>query len=289
MVFRKSLLRLQGPLHQLPATNRLKSAELAGVSLSLSESLSLVFTPLAIKVGIWCILAQCVLYLFFKCNGFNLLPKSNVWSTMPSYTAHQVMVFPLMACLVWQGMAEWFLGTSEATTPQDRLLQGSFFSEIVIGIMLWDIPVTTLTPQLRNLPMTIHHVAMVVTAALSLGVWSDGAPLFGYYAPFFFGVTEVSTLPLIVMDLSKSYGLPSPEWAGPLFAFLFLTVRAVYFPYVSITSVLPDIHKVAAKGIYRKALYVMTLLNMLFTILQLYWGTLVVQEIITAIVTSGNT
>ena len=92
--------------------------------------------------------------------------------------------------------------------------------------MLWDLPVTAITPQLRNWPMMIHHVAMLVTAALSLGICSNGAPLFGYYAPFFFGASEVSTLPLVVMDVLKCHELPSPDWLGPLFAFLFLTVAS---------------------------------------------------------------
>ena len=28
---------------------------------------------------------------------------------MPSYTAHQVIVLPLMVYLVWQGIVEWFV------------------------------------------------------------------------------------------------------------------------------------------------------------------------------------
>jgi len=70
------------------------------------------------------------------------------------------------------------------------------------------------------------------------------------------------------------------DLAGPLFAFLFLAVRFIYFPYVSITRVLPDIKNVASNGTYTNALYGMGLLNVLFTVLQLYWGSLVIREII---------
>lgn len=241
-------------------------------------SMESILSPLAIKVAVACLLAQGLLYCFFR-----LFPQGSVWSNAPSYTAHQVIVFPLMTFLVWKGTIEWFFCKKKGDnlTAQDRVLQGSDFSDIVLAIMLWDIPVTILTPKLRNTPMMIHHVAMVVTAALSLGVWSNGTQLFGYYAPFYFGVTEVSTLPLVTMDLCKSKNLVAPSWVGPLFAFLFLTVRAVYFPIVSVTQVLPDILDVAAKqGIYPRVLYFMALLNVLFTILQLYWGSLVVQGII---------
>ena len=195
-----------------------------------------------------------------------------------------------MVYLVWQGIFEWFFrdkSVDQFTTSQDRVLQGSYFSDIVVGIMLWDLPITAITPQLRNWPMMIHHVAMLVTAAFSLGICSNGAPLLGYYAPFFFGASEVSTLPLVVMDVLKSHELPSPDWLGPLFAFLFLTARALYFPYVT-CNVLLDIRNVTSKGIYPKALYSMALLNMLFTILQLYWGILVVQGLIKVIKSGGT-
>lgn len=287
MVFRKSsMLRLSASeiSRLLPplSTVQLEPAnlDLIGGDVTSTDE-SVVFTPLALTVGLGCLLAQCILYIFFRSNGFSLLPKSNTWSAAPSYTAHQVIVFPLMVYLVWKGTIEWFFGNhTNDSTAQDRIVQGSYFSDSVLGIMTWDIPITILTPKLRNWPMIIHHVAMVVTAALSLGVWSQGTRLFGYYAPFYFGLTEVSTLPLVVMDLMKTNNRVAPDWLGPLFAFLFLTVRALYFPYVSVASVLPDIRQAARKGIYRSSLYSMAVLNILFTLLQLYWGSLVVKELV---------
>lgn len=262
-----------------PTTLQLETANLViGGDVKINKS---VLTPLALKVGLGCLVAQCVLYTFFRCNGFGLLPTGSVWSTAPSYTAHQVIVVPLMMYLVWQGTVEWFFGNnSNDDTAQDRILQASKFCDYVLGIMSWDIPITILTPNLRSWPMMIHHVAMVITAALSLGIWSDGKELFGYYAPFFFGVTEISTLPLVAMDLLESKGLASPTWLGLSFAVLFLSVRALYFPFVSVTRVLPDIRQLTSKDIYPKPLHAMAVLNVLFTLLQLHWGSLIVQELI---------
>ena len=274
----------------LPTENKLLSTmDLGLVGGGLSNEASsvsrLVFTPLALKVGLTCLMAQFVLYAFFRSSQL----EGGQWSAAPSYAAHQVIVFPMMLYLVWQGLVEWFSEGRQDSTAMDRIVQGNYFSDIILGMMVWDIPVTAFTPKLRNMPMMIHHVAMVVTAALSMGVWSDGTRLFGYYAPFFFGLTEVSTLPLVIMEFLNSNPdlVSSNTWlqrihgfAGPLFAFLFLTIRAIYFSYVSVTCVLPDIVKVASKGIYVKPLYTMALLNVLFTLLQLYWGSLVVQEII---------
>jgi len=280
---------LQSAIHsnrELSATMQLETAKLVGGHLVMNDSSSVIFSVLAVKVGLGCLLAQCVLYVVFKSG----MPKGSTWSTAPSYTAHQVIVLPLMINLVLHGTAEWFFSNEKQhdSTAEQRIVQGSCFSDLIVGIMVWDIPVTLLTPQLRNLPMMLHHVAMLVTASLSLGVWSDGKGLFGYYAPFFFGISEISTLPLVVMDLMTYKGLASPAWLGPLFAFLFLTVRAIYFPYVSVTRVLPDIKEVTSKGIYPKALHAMAVLNVLFTLLQLYWGALVVQELV-KLATSGTT
>ncbi len=233
-----------------------------------------IFTPLALKVGLGCLLVQCLLCAFFRLYGTGVLSKGG-----PSYTAHHVIVLPLMVYLVWNGVVQWFLRDGNNKTAENRIVQGSYFSDLVIGIMAWDIPVTILTKELRNGPMMLHHIAMMFTAALSLGVWSDGARLFGYYAPFFFGVTEISTLPLVTMDILKKNDLSAPGWLGPLFAFLFLTVRVLYFPYMSVTRVLPDIKEVSSKGIYPKPLYTMAVLNVVFSLLQLYWGLLVVQAL----------
>jgi hypothetical protein len=73
------------------------------------------------------------------------------------------------------------------------------------------------------------------------------------------------------------------EAARIAFAVLFLLVRTGWFPYVSVAGVLRDIllldpdHQPRGDWL---GLYVMAGLNMSFSVLQLYWGSLVIKQVI---------
>jgi hypothetical protein len=66
------------------------------------------------------------------------------------------------------------------------------------------------------------------------------------------------------------------------FAVLFLLVRTVWFPYVSVAGVLADIVRLDRDQVPPGdwiGLCVMAGLNMSFSALQMYWGSLVVRQI----------
>jgi hypothetical protein len=87
-------------------------------------------------------------------------------------------------------------GTNEAYRLTGPNTHGHL-SEFVLGMMaFWDIPTSALTKDLRKPAMLIHHVLMFFTAAVALGFLSEGRPLLAYYAPFFFGAVELSSLPV---------------------------------------------------------------------------------------------
>jgi hypothetical protein len=87
-------------------------------------------------------------------------------------------------------------------------------------MFFWDIPVSATTKELRQPAMLLHHVLMFFTAAVALGFLSGGRPLLAYYAPFFFGAVELSSLPVRLIDSANrivSLGVSLP------FKFGFLT------------------------------------------------------------------
>jgi hypothetical protein len=153
--------------------------------------------------------------------------------------------------------------------------------------------------------MIFHHFAMVGTAAVSMGLLSEGRPLLGYYAPFYFGLIELSSLPLIVVDLfhpkHKEWNAyltsdAAPSWlqtvnelARVCFAVTFTAMRTIWFPYVSFFFVLPDVWSVSKEA--RKdpdnnsdvpiaGIHIMATFNILFSCLQIYWGILVIRQIV---------
>jgi hypothetical protein len=73
------------------------------------------------------------------------------------------------------------------------------------------------------------------------------------------------------------------ETARIVFAVLFLLVRTLWFPYVSVVGVLADIVQLDPDhhphGDWL-GLYVMSGLNISFSVLQMYWGSLVIKQIV---------
>ena len=264
------------------------------------------FTPFAVLTGACCAVVQVGAYLLLVTNFFGKGP----WSIMPSFTAHQIVVIPVLFYLSIQGLRDFNIrevigATATTTTAVERVTSPmhGHFSEFVLGMMFfWDIPTGLCTPALREVPMILHHIGMFVTAAISMGILSNGVPIFAYYAPFYFGIVEISSIPLIIVDIfhpkHKAWNmyLNSNERSGwimklndtarPLFALLFILVRMVAFPYISIMGVLRDALHVTSLPLEQRndvpnlPLYIIAFLNVAFSCLQFYWGTLLIRQII---------
>jgi len=105
-------------------------------------------------------------------------------------------------------------------------------------------------------------------------------------------MTEVSSIPLVFISLSKYY-VAEPgslfaslvEVAGPLFAISFFYYRVFLWWKVSY-GLWSDAYYVLSKGIAEKyrpgkvhALYLILVINALLGVLQLYWFSLILKEL----------
>jgi len=147
-------------------------------------------------------------------------------------------------------------------------------------------------------------------------------PIGSCYAPVFLGIVELSSIPLQIVDLFhphkgqghwytyinsdnvddnhqgdnngsdnnerklKSMLRNLNELCRQLFAFLFLLVRGIYFPYVVIGDVVPNILK-AFRTVYPRYLVplgITFVFSVGFALLQMYWTVLVVQQILKALI-----
>jgi len=136
-----------------------------------------------------------------------------------------------------------------------------------------------------------------------------------YYASFYFGAIELSSLPLLIVDIfhpkHKDWHAyltrpDSPKWLSLLndvaracFAILFVLVRTLWFPYVSFFGVLYDVVKLRRDNLKSEGdnvipqdamvgLYVMASLNIFFSCLQMFWGRLVVKQMIKTLTGGGS-
>mmetsp|Transcript_23245 Transcript_23245/g.57264 ORF Transcript_23245/g.57264 Transcript_23245/m.57264 type:complete len:288 (+) Transcript_23245:89-952(+) len=256
--------------------------------------------PLVVQTGMICLGIHLLLYGVF---AYAPLPDGP-WKKMPSHTAHQVLALPLMTYISVQGCITWF-GQADPESSEDRIYlpvaDGVQLAQVVFGFLLyWDIPVGLATPALQDPLMLVHHFGMLFVAGVVMGnLCLSEEPRGSYYAPFFLGLIEASSIPLCYVDifhpkhkywyeflqqeLKNKSALGNVlnsinEVARILFALIFLAFRFVYFPLVAFSTCLPDFFK-AANAESDPALYGIFVLCILFTGLQMYWGLLIIRQI----------
>ena len=71
----------------------------------------------------------------------------------------------------------------------------------MLGFQIFDLAVTAIVPELRKAEHLAHHVATLLSAMSATS--SGGPPFFNYYVAFFFGFTELSSVPLVFVDLFR--------------------------------------------------------------------------------------
>jgi len=185
------------------------------------------------------------------------------------------------------GFVLWFFTTGPrlAVSHETRAYgyAGDFWQTCLwamIGYQLWDLAVCLAVPSLRS-PASLGHHSL--TALLT---YLCTYPYIHYYSLFFVGVSEVSTIALAVMDIFKV--LPHLAERYPVangnariaFAVLFLLIRVLYWPTVCYSFWMDSLVLLNSSAPHSTA-SVMTFLlaNTLLTLLQFYWGYLVILGI----------
>ena len=153
------------------------------------------------------------------------------------------------------------------------------FSAGQVGYQLWELPIGIFFVG-ETKSMIIHHVAVIcvgsVTALISSG--------FRYFTPFFYGMIEISSVPLSVMNSFKN----NPDWIQNypgvykiirlVFGITFLLVRVVlwtpiYWNFVSLASMLLYSSEVVSTQII---LSIFVLASLVLTILQYFWASKII-------------
>jgi hypothetical protein len=161
-----------------------------------------------------------------------------------------------------------------------------WLSALQLGYQMWAIPVGIFHAQ-EDIMMILHHVSVVISASTT-GFFSLG---FRYYTPFFFGVMELSSLPLSLMNVFKDN--PSLRKKYPtanvlsrfIFAISFLVIR-VYLCLWKWPVYLRDSFLVfwtREISLYKAYLFVQFAMASFLTFLQLYWGLLIAKGLISVV------
>lgn len=281
---------------------------------------AIVFFESLLPYGLTCLACHTLLWATFR----YVLPSSGPWKASPNFTAHQVVALFLMIQWTYYG----FFGKEEEGEVSNEhdlpiVLRPSPFGmkmaqRSMAALWIWDIPVSMLSSDMHSAMdalMHAHHMGMLLVTCVVMGWLTFGTPSEAYphpvgasLAPLFFGQIELSSIPLQIVDLfhpKKSsawhqYLTDRPALAAindacrQLFALLFLAVRGVYFPYLVFTIVIPEFWDALGWSMMQdQSKYILPIVTILafsiaFTLLQMYWGVLVLNQVYKALKGGGS-
>ena len=282
---------------------------------NITSSGFLPLTPLATYIGITCLFAQVTFTLLFN-KRTKILPDGP-WNNLTMFTAHTVVAFPFMVTLTYVGCRDWFFNRDayDSSTATDRIFGYSNPRDIPLSfgsgaILIWDIPMGFISPPLRDPIMWAHHVGMFLVASVMNGLFCKHGNMIGYYyAPYYFGVIELSSIFLCYVDIFHPKYKHYSNWlngnhtdvkyiqlqrllnsvnevARLLFAVTFLAFRGIAFPYVTFSHAIPDLieaYETPPDGVPLWTFYFLTSMMGSFAVLQTYWGLLISKQIVKAL------
>jgi len=228
----------------------------------------------------------CWVLTLFAAWGILALAFSRVslFKDKPRGAAHQIVIIVPFTYLAVKGIWVWFFDAGFVAACADDRLYGYYepsyeIVETMAAFMVWDFVTTLVSKEICKLEYLLHHGLAGVMAMISATSGPHGGFLL-YYVPFFMGVTEISSVPLALVDLFRMFK-PLAKAAPTLneacrmtFAVLFLAFRCIYWPVVTVDFWRHAIHA---------PFYLMVwwyIANIILTGLQYYWGMLIIKGIL---------
>lgn len=163
-------------------------------------------------------------------------PNANQAAHMASHCVVQLLGFLVLTCY---GCSLWDFGLASTRSGPIRPFDSDEYqlAQMMTGFQLYEFILSVLVPRLRGKYNELlgHHACTCMLAGLAAK-----SHFLLFYAPFFMGVSELSSLPLAVMDTFKNFPQLAPRYPAlnersrELFAASFLLLRNVYWPYVNL-------------------------------------------------------
>jgi hypothetical protein len=169
------------------------------------------------------------------------------------------------------------------------------FAAVQIGYQLWSLPVGIFHVN-ESPAMLLHHGAVIMVATMS-ALFTSG---FRYWTPFFYGIIELSSVPLALMNMFKDrrdWIQRFPQWYTAIrlvFCGTFLSVRVMWFvprkmlylrdhyllwSFAFRDETRPTTYVVFMAGVWLSSVFLLGL--------QLHWGALIVRGLV-KLVSPGN-
>jgi flagellar basal body-associated protein FliL len=157
-----------------------------------------------------------------------------------------------------------------------------YFATIQIGYQLWALPIGILFVNEQS-SMIVHHIAVICVASTSTFLTCG----FRYFIPFFYGVIEISSVPLSIMNAFRNrvdWMEMYPSLYGRirlLFGITFLIVRVLLWtPFYWEFIVLAVMLWRGSVGSTKVILGVFIVASIVLTLLQYFWAGKIVSAMV---------
>lgn len=164
---------------------------------------------------------------------------------------------------------------------------GRALGQMSFGALLaWDVPCAMFLVPGTDVAMQVHHLMMTVVGYIASGAMPS------HYFTFFLGLGEASSVinvagaetlhPKKYLPLTEGNPVLQAynEAMRALFALSFLVSRGLYFTYIIVAKVMPDLGELAESGAENMVVIrSVQAFCVAFTILQLYWSWLILGHI----------
>lgn len=189
------------------------------------------------------------------------------------FLAYQVICTLNLIILTWLGWYNVFY--DYGTTVENHFYGSSKTATQLFFVMrnyqVWNTIVSLGIAEFRTIPTLLHHVTAGLLAYIG------ESPYLQYYA-FEFGITETSSLPLILIDIDKAITIKNRKVvniAKILFAASFIILRVIVWTYFNILLYI-DMLMLPKFDAYAIACLIG---NFGMTSLQYYWFSKIVKQI----------
>ncbi len=201
---------------------------------------------------------------------------ANAAAWKDSHQLTNLIVNLILGCLGAYYQIRHIPGNATTTSRIVGYEHMKFFAIAQLGYQLWALPIGIFFVR-EPREMIVHHVAVICVAQFG-AFYHCG---FRYFHPFFFGVVELSSVPLSIMNSFKNNDhliMDHPlmyrtvRW---VFGVTFLLVRVIFWTpiYWSFFVIGMLILSESELGIVRKVLFTAFFLaSMILTMLQYYWA-----------------
>lgn len=167
--------------------------------------------------------------------------------------------------------------------------ENAIFGALQVGYNIWALPIGAFFVGEKK-EMMIHHVFVIIVGIIS----AFSVNGFRYHAPFFFGVIEISSVPLAMWNLAKSNRSLAEKYLpkifqGPLlFIVLFMLTRVLLWtPQIyDVLRMSGLLYHTCPDNSCRIYMGIFLLSTVMLTLLQYYWAFLIVKGILRRMKTS---